>query len=100
MFVALSTTASIVQQMHYAVDWVTVKNSEYEQARELGNEPAAVAYTVLGPRAQLIPYLIRKNKTQVKIGKSASDHILHTVEFYSYNVLVLLILFWFVQLSP
>lgn len=40
--VTISKTASMVQQIHYAVDWSNVKEAEYEQAKTLWKHPGRV----------------------------------------------------------
>ncbi|APA11922.1 hypothetical protein sscle_08g066920 [Sclerotinia sclerotiorum 1980 UF-70] len=75
-FSALSTLGSIAQQIHYNRDWLLVKQDDYETALK------AVELPALGLSG---------------VGNEV-DLILFTIQFYSYNVMALMVLFWAVKL--
>ncbi|KAF7870550.1 hypothetical protein EAF04_004294 [Stromatinia cepivora] len=75
-FSALSTLASIVQQIHYNRAWLIVKQDDYKTALKVVDLPA------LGLSG---------------VGNNI-DLTLYTIQFYSYNVMALMVLFWAVKL--
>ncbi|CAL3967470.1 unnamed protein product [Diplocarpon coronariae] len=75
-FTSLSTFASIVEQIHYAVAWVTIKEAQYEKAVE----------------SQY------RQGLQFRRAALQLDSVLFFIQFYSYNVMSLSVLFWTVAL--
>ncbi|CAD6444337.1 9c1bf90e-de70-4607-976d-dff0b9741d74 [Sclerotinia trifoliorum] len=75
-FSALSTLGSIAQQIHFNRDWLIVKQDDYETALKAVDLPA------LGLSG---------------VGNEV-DLTLFTIQFYSYNVMALMVLFWAVKL--
>ncbi|KAH6674167.1 hypothetical protein B0J14DRAFT_33301 [Halenospora varia] len=75
-FTALSTLGSIIQQFHYAFDWRVIKQAQFDQAVKSLSHPGLA----FGGAAE------------------KADIILFNIQFYSYNVMSLNILFWAVTL--
>lgn len=76
VFASLACIASIAQQIHYATDWVAIKEAQHA-AKE--RDPAS-------------PILVVTGSTQ------GADLGLFWIQFTSYNINALLVLFWFVSL--
>ncbi|KAE8448058.1 hypothetical protein EG329_009823 [Mollisiaceae sp. DMI_Dod_QoI] len=75
-FTALSTAASLVQQLHYATSWVVIKQAQFDKALlALTHKGLAI-----GGAAQIV------------------DQVLFYIQFYCYNVMSLNILFWTISL--
>ncbi|CAG8972477.1 hypothetical protein HYALB_00001167 [Hymenoscyphus albidus] len=71
-FTSVSTFASIIQQIHYAVHWRNIKQLQYERALENLRHPARAFGGAAG----------------------GLDDALFYIQFYTYNVMSLNILFW------
>jgi hypothetical protein len=72
LFTTLSTLTSIIQQIHTIIDWRDVKIEQWEnETQHLGSPEVAIA----GPSVGL-------------------DLVLFYIQYYSYNVTALLVLFW------
>jgi len=70
----LGAAASIIQQIHTAADWSSIKQAQYEaKIKDISN-----------------PVLVVTGATQ------GFDRGLFWIQFYSYNVDSLLIVFWYV----
>ncbi|KAL3424019.1 glycoside hydrolase [Phlyctema vagabunda] len=76
IFTSISTLASIIQQFHYALAWKSVKQAQYSKAVESLSNPSLS----FGGAAQIV------------------DVILYWIQFYCYNVMSLMVLFWAVAL--
>ncbi|ESZ91386.1 hypothetical protein SBOR_8238 [Sclerotinia borealis F-4128] len=75
-FSALSTIGSIAQQIHYNLAWLHVKHDDYAMALKAVDMPA-LGFSGVG---------------------NTVDLVLFTIQFYSYNVMALMIIFWAVKL--
>ncbi|TGO52245.1 hypothetical protein BCON_0145g00270 [Botryotinia convoluta] len=75
-FSALSTLGSIAQQIHYNRSWLIVKHDAYATALKAVETPA-LGFSGVGNNLDLV---------------------LFTIQFYCYNVMALMVLFWAVKL--
>lgn len=93
-FTALSTLASIIQQLHYATAWVVIKQAEFDKAVEDLEHPALA----VGGAAQVVDkglFLIREY-AQTRCFRFVATNVRIT-EFYCYNVMSLNVMFWYVR---
>lgn len=96
----VSTLASIIQQIFFAVNWRSLKNAEYQKALDNVGKPALVLVGVAGPEATSL-YLVRTSSVNLlERLRLRTIHCLTDcrllIEFYCYNVDALLIAFWYV----
>ncbi|KAG4434667.1 hypothetical protein IFR05_009842 [Cadophora sp. M221] len=75
-FTALSSLASVIQQVHYAVAWVVIKEAQFQKAVESQTRKGLA----FGGAAQIV------------------DQVLFFIQFYCYNVMALNVFFWTVAL--
>ncbi|PVH80644.1 hypothetical protein DL98DRAFT_515304 [Cadophora sp. DSE1049] len=75
-FTALSTFASVIQQIHYAAAWVVIKEAQFQKAVESQTRKGLA----FGGAAQIV------------------DQVLFYIQFYSYNVMAINVFFWTVAL--
>ncbi|KAK0106940.1 hypothetical protein ONS95_003655 [Cadophora gregata] len=75
-FTALSTFASLIQQIHYAAAWEVIKEAQFHKAVESQTRKGLA----FGGAAQIV------------------DQVLFYIQFYSYNVMALNVFFWTVAL--
>ncbi|KAG4410962.1 hypothetical protein IFR04_015909 [Cadophora malorum] len=75
-FTALSTFASVIQQIHYASAWFVIKEAQFQKAVESQTRKGLA----FGGAAQIV------------------DQVLFFIQFYSYNVMALNVFFWTVAL--
>lgn len=57
-FTAISTFASIIQQIHYVVDWHEIKHAQYEQAVRSLDHPA-LAFGGAAEKADIVLFYTR-----------------------------------------
>lgn len=76
MFTCISTLGSISQQLHYATSWEKIKQAQYNKAVESLTNPSLG----FGGAADI------------------TDVVLYWIQFYCYNVMSLMVLFWYVSL--
>ncbi|QSZ36485.1 hypothetical protein DSL72_006365 [Monilinia vaccinii-corymbosi] len=94
-FSALSTAGSIAQQIHYNREWLIIKHDDYMRAVEALDTPDLGRFAAVSNTLDLIFFTIRelafKSCWPWRLFNSHS-------EFYSYNVMALMVLFWAVKL--
>lgn len=89
-FSALSTVGSIIQQIHYNRAWLIIKHDNYMTALKAIDKPA-LGFAGVGNFVDLVLYTIRELSS-----KSCQPWLLlkSCSEFYCYNVMALMVLFW------
>jgi hypothetical protein len=88
-FSAISTLGSIIQQIHYNTSWAIVKQDDYNKALKAVKDPSLGITGIANPTDRVL-YLIR-TYTPVQPVQPA---LIHSPEFYCYNVMSLNVLFW------